>query len=65
MDKFNARIDKVIDELAHMAQTNANIYEYLTEVYGETAVEENFEGVIIDFIAVYYNVIDDIIERNA
>jgi 2-hydroxy-3-keto-5-methylthiopentenyl-1-phosphate phosphatase len=63
MNKFNKVIDKAMDELAEIVANDANVKEYLEEVYG-SIVEDDLNLCLIEYIATYYAVLDDIVDRN-
>lgn len=62
MRKFNKVIDEAIAELVQMARDSEEVKEYLSEEYGSIA-EDDTELCVIEYIAQYYNVINDIVDR--
>lgn len=63
MKKFNAVIDKTMEQLAKMVESDANLKEFLEENYG-SLVEDDINLVLVEYIATYYAVLEDIVDRN-
>lgn len=64
MYKFNKVIDEAISELVYMVEHEENINEFMHEEYG-CLVEDDVSAAVIEYIARYYAVMEDIVERNS
>ena len=64
MRKFNKVIDEAISDLVFMLEHDKNVNEFMSEEYG-SLVEDDAPQAVIEYIARYYGVIEDICDRHS